>query len=116
MPTAPGPSVSLLMMTTSACGLPRKSRRCRDKFSGVLGAVMSVLLRLAGGEQRFSWLVVAVGAADPVVGVAQLVLGDVRGTVVGCEHQVLLEHDGPVLPAGRGVQAAAEVFEAVVGL
>src|SRR5215471_3648292 len=64
----------------------------------------------------FSWLVVAVGAADPVVGVSQLVLGDVRGTVVRCEHQVLLEQHGPELPAGRGPQAAAKVGEALVGL
>src|SRR5215469_9677300 len=116
MPTAPGPSVSLLMMTTSACGLPRKSRRCRDTCSGVLGAVMSVLLRWAGVVSRFLWLVVAVGAADPVVGVAELVLGDVRGAVVWGEHQVLLEHHGPERPAGRGLQAVAEILEALVGL
>src|SRR5215469_17098944 len=49
MPTAPGPSVSLLMITTSACGLPRKSRRCIDTFSGVLGPGISCLLD--GGER-----------------------------------------------------------------
>jgi len=58
-------------------------------------------------DHRFSWLVVAVGAADPVVGVAQLVLGDVRGTVVWCKHQVVLEQHGPERPAGRGPQAVA---------
>src|SRR5215470_5006672 len=120
MPTAPRPSVSRLMMTTSACGLPRKSRRCTATFSGVLGAVMSGLLRSLGritacsgirrvwaADYRFSWVVVAVGAADPVVGVSKLVLGDVRGTVVRREHQVLLEDDGPELPPSRGLQAAA---------
>src|SRR5215831_4977563 len=106
MPTAPRPSASLLMMTTSACGLPRKSRRCRDSFSGVLGAVMSVLLRCFG-RMTFLWLVVAVGAADPVVGVSELILGDVRGAVVRREHQVLLERHGPELPPGRGLQTVA---------
>src|SRR6516225_7656481 len=65
---------------------------------------------------RFSWRVVAVGATDPVVGVSQLVLGDVRAAVVWREHQVLLEHNGPELPAGRGLQAPAQIFEALVGL
>src|SRR5215471_9181950 len=50
MPTAPGPSAFLLIMTTSAWGLPRKSRRCTDTFSWVLGAVISCLLRVAGAS------------------------------------------------------------------
>src|SRR5271166_2696936 len=61
-------------------------------------------------------LVVAVGASDPVVGVAQVVLGDLGGSVVWGEDQVLVEDHGPEGPARRGRQAAAEVFEALVGL
>src|SRR5215813_8660661 len=65
MPAAPGPSVSLLTMTTSACGLPRKSRRCRDSFSGVLDAVISCLLRLAWGGYRWGLVDLFDGRAFP---------------------------------------------------
>src|SRR5262249_24861977 len=41
-------------------------------------------------DHRFSWLVAAIGATYPVVGVSQLVLGDVHASIVGREHQVLL--------------------------
>jgi len=60
-----------------------------------------------------SWLVVAVRAADSVVGVSQLVLGDDDGAVVWCEDEVPFEHLGPEPPAGRGIEAAAEVGEAL---
>src|SRR5215470_15943017 len=63
-----------------------------------------------------SRLVVAERAADPVVGVPELVLGDLDAAIVGREDQVLLEHDSPELPARGGLQTAAEVLEALVAL
>src|SRR6266545_7389863 len=63
-----------------------------------------------------SRLVVAVRASDSVVGVSQVVLGDLDGSFIRREDQVLFEHHRPELPARRGLQAAAEVLEALVGL
>src|SRR5215211_759926 len=63
-----------------------------------------------------SRLVVAVRASDPVVCVSQIVLGDLHGTIVCRQHQVLFEEHGPELPTRRGLQTAAEVLEALVGL
>ena len=60
-------------------------------------------------ERSLLGLQVAVGAARAVVGVAEVVLRDVRGAgLVRGEDQVLLEHHRPELPARRKLQAAAE--------
>ena len=57
---------------------------------------------------RCSGLVVAVRATDPVVGVPELVLGDVDRAAVRGENQVLFEHLGAEFPARRGLEPAAE--------
>lgn len=53
-----------------------------------------------------SRLVVAVRAADPVVGVSQVVLGDLDRSCIRGEDQVLVEDYGPEVPARRQLQVA----------
>jgi len=53
------------------------------------------------------------GASHPVVGVAQLVLGDTGFAVVGHENQLLFKYRGAKLPARGQPQSRTELLQIV---
>src|ERR671910_541433 len=61
-------------------------------------------------------MVAAERSSDAVVGVAELVLDDRGGAIVGCEDEVGVECDGSESPPGRQVQAVPEPGQAFVAL
>src|SRR4030095_1361846 len=57
------------------------------------------------------WLVVAVGAPAPVIGVADIVLSDHGLAVVGHEDQILFKDGGAELPARGQLQARTQILQ-----
>jgi len=61
-------------------------------------------------------LEVAIGTANTVIGIQQIVLHDPRDAIVGREDQILVQQGNAELPARGQFQLAAQVHETFIGL